>query len=139
MIKILYVPEYLFADNKVFGLSYVDLLPGFDLGIFPSKYEPWGYTPHEAIAAGVATVTSNTAGFGAFIEKNTQDKEICLLNRTHDFSEATIATLRSILLDKSKRDEAQIKTESALARFASHKCTWKKFIKYYLDAYRIEK
>ena len=67
-VRILQVPIYLRASDDLFGRSYEDLLQGFDLGCFPSYYEPWGYTPMEALAAGVPTITSDCAGFGLYAE-----------------------------------------------------------------------
>ncbi len=63
-VKVVFVPVYLNAHDGIFNLSYYDLLIGFDLSVFPSYYEPWGYTPLESIAFGIPTVTTTLAGFG---------------------------------------------------------------------------
>ena len=62
-VKVIYVPSYLDGSDGIVNISYYDLLPAFDLTLFPSYYEPWGYTPLESVAFGVPTVTDDKAGF----------------------------------------------------------------------------
>ena len=64
-VKIIFVPSYLNGDDGIFNTSYYDLLIGLDATVFPSYYEPWGYTPHESIAFSIPTVTTSLSGFGA--------------------------------------------------------------------------
>lgn len=66
-VKVIFVPTYLNRNDGVFNKNYYELLVGMDLTLFPSYYEPWGYTPLESIAFSVPTVTSSLAGFGAWI------------------------------------------------------------------------
>ena len=61
-VKVIFVPSYLNGDDGIFNMPYYDLLIGFDLTVFPSYYEPWGYTPLESLAFHVPTVTTNLAG-----------------------------------------------------------------------------
>ena len=68
-VKVIYVPCYLNGDDGILDMPYYDLLTGLDLSIFPSYYEPWGYTPLESVAMGVPTITTNLAGFGQWVEK----------------------------------------------------------------------
>jgi len=67
-VKIIFVPCYLDENDGVFDLSYYDLLLGYDLSVYPSYYEPWGYTPLESIAFHVPTVTTDLTGFGLWIQ-----------------------------------------------------------------------
>lgn len=69
-LKVIYVPSYLDGADGVIDISYYDLLPAFDLTIFPSYYEPWGYTPLESVAFGVPTITDDKAGFGQWVLDN---------------------------------------------------------------------
>lgn len=69
-VHIIFIPAYLNKNDGVVNLSYYEFLPAFDYTIFPSYYEPWGYTPMESIAFGIPTVTTNYAGFGSWIEEN---------------------------------------------------------------------
>ncbi len=65
-VKILFVPTYLNGKDGIFNLRYYDFLMGFDLSVFPSYYEPWGYTPLESIGFGIPTLTTSLAGFGVW-------------------------------------------------------------------------
>ncbi len=72
-VKVLFAPVYLDGKDGVFDLEYYDLLIGFDLSVFPSYYEPWGYTPMESLAFSVPTITTTLAGFGIWIKEKVQD------------------------------------------------------------------
>lgn len=85
-VKIIYFPEFLREDNPLFPISYDDFVSGCHMGIFPSFYEPWGYTPAETITKGVSTVGSNLSGFGCFIEEtleNPHEYGIKIIDRRH--------------------------------------------------------
>ena len=69
-IHVIYVPSYLDGNDGILNIAYYDLLPAIDLTIFPSYYEPWGYTPMESTAFGVPTVTTDKAGFGQWVLDN---------------------------------------------------------------------
>jgi len=66
-VKVVYYPAYLSPGDGLLGLSYFDMVTGTHLGVFPSYYEPWGYTPLETAAWGVPAITTDVAGFGQFI------------------------------------------------------------------------
>ncbi len=72
-VTVIYVPCYLNGNDGVFNLSYYDLLPGTDATVFPSYYEPWGYTPLESVAFGVPTVTTSLSGFGQWALKTSEN------------------------------------------------------------------
>ncbi|MFM1912190.1 MAG: hypothetical protein RIR51_28 [Bacteroidota bacterium] len=74
-VKVVYHPDFIVSTNPLFGLDYGQFVRGCNLGIFPSYYEPWGYTPLECIARGVPTVTSNLSGFGAYMMSIMKDYE----------------------------------------------------------------
>jgi phosphorylase/glycogen(starch) synthase len=80
-VKVIFVPSYLNGNDGIFNLSYYDLLPGFDLSVFPSYYEPWGYTPLESLAFGVPTVTTSLAGFGLWVRSTSKDSGITVIDR----------------------------------------------------------
>lgn len=67
-VKIVYHPEFLSSNNPVLGMEYEEFVRGCHLGVFPSYYEPWGYTPAECTLMGIPSVTTNLSGFGSFIE-----------------------------------------------------------------------
>ena len=66
-VKIIFVPSYLNGDDGIFNMPYYDLLIGFDLTIFPSYYEPWGYTPLESLMFSIPTITTSLSGFGLWV------------------------------------------------------------------------
>ena len=68
-VSIIFVPSYLNGDDGVFNVPYYDLLIGLDLTVFPSYYEPWGYTPLESVAFSVPTVTTSVTGFGLWVQQ----------------------------------------------------------------------
>ncbi|RUA27983.1 MAG: alpha-glucan family phosphorylase [Bacteroidetes bacterium] len=72
-VKVIFAPVYLDGRDGVFNLEYYDLLIGFDLSVFPSYYEPWGYTPMESLAFSIPTITTTLAGFGIWIKEKVQD------------------------------------------------------------------
>ena len=66
-VKVIYHPDFITASNPLFGLDYDQFVRGCHLGVFPSYYEPWGYTPLESIALGVPAITSDLSGFGSYL------------------------------------------------------------------------
>ncbi|HEV7349346.1 glycosyltransferase [Telluribacter sp.] len=91
-VKIVYHPDFISSTNPLFGLDYGQFVRGCHLGVFPSYYEPWGYTPLECIVRGVPTVTSDLSGFGDYIMQIMRDFEnrgIYVINRkSQNFSQA---------------------------------------------------
>lgn len=67
-VKIIFHPEFLSANNPILSLDYDEFVRGCHLGVFPSYYEPWGYTPAECTVMGVPSITTNLSGFGAYME-----------------------------------------------------------------------
>ena len=81
-VKVVYAPVYLDGEDGIFNMKYYDLLIGFDLSVFPSYYEPWGYTPLESIAFGIPTITTSLAGFGAWVQEHfTQQQSVSVISR----------------------------------------------------------
>lgn len=74
-VKVIFHPEFLSSVSPLIGLDYEDFVRGCHLGVFPSYYEPWGYTPAECTVMGIPSVTSNLSGFGCFIEKQVPDHD----------------------------------------------------------------
>ena len=141
-IKVLFVPCYLDGNDGIFNKTYYDLLIGQDLAVFPSYYEPWGYTPLESAAFKVPTVTSDLAGFGLWV--NTllkRDAEIedgvKVVHRTDDnWNEASadisLQIEKWVAMSDAERDAVRQK-----AGKIAQKALWKHFIKYYLEAYDV--
>ena len=140
-VTVIYVPCYLNGTDGVFNQSYYDLLIGMDATVFPSYYEPWGYTPLESVAFGVPTVTTTLSGFGQWILSSFKnDFDDCGVNviARGDFNYGevveNIAQSLKYLVDCGATasmaiSKAAMKTASAAA--------WDNFIDYYLEAFEI--
>ena len=72
-VDVFFIPTYLNGDDGLFNMSYYDLLVGMDLTVFPSYYEPWGYTPLESLAFSVPTTTTSLAGFGLWVQEHCEE------------------------------------------------------------------
>lgn len=83
-VKIVFHPEFLNSNNPILPLDYDDFVRGCHLGVFPSYYEPWGYTPAECTVMGVPSITTNLSGFGCYMEdliENSSDYGIYIVDR----------------------------------------------------------
>ena len=144
-VKLLFVPCYLNGIDGIFDLSYYDLLVGMDLTIYPSYYEPWGYTPLESIRYGVPTITTTLAGFGLWAEEEQQTKPFAELkhqpvhivprdDRNVDEAIGRIAELIGEQLALTP-DEAKAQRRSAYE--LAKRADWELFYSHYEDAYRL--
>src|SRR3984957_13930236 len=92
-VKVVFHPEFVTATSPLLNLDYQQFVRGCHMGIFPSYYEPWGYTPMECVALGVPAVTTDLSGFGAYVQHhvpNAAQQGIFVLDRsTKNFEEAT--------------------------------------------------
>lgn len=138
-VTIIYVPCYLNGDDGIFNMTYYQLLPGLDATVFPSYYEPWGYTPLESVAFGVPTVTTSLSGFGQWILDNFDDSfEACGVrvekrgdNDYCQVCDAIAVDLKSLIADSAARS-AQI---SKAAMHTAAAASWPNFIADYEKAY----
>lgn len=100
-VKMVYHPDFISSTNPLFGIDYGDFVRGCHLGIFPSYYEPWGYTPLECIARGVPAITSDLSGFGDYVgsmEKEHEDKGIFVLKRYKKSYDKSVQDLAKFML-----------------------------------------
>ena len=148
-VTVVFVPHYLngkpltagpSALTPLEGKTYYDLLIGLDVTVFPSYYEPWGYTPLESVAFHVPTITTDVAGFGAWAlqEGATGLKDgVAVVHRTDsnfdDVVDNIALNLLRFMQQPSENIEAARKAAAALAK----KAEWKNFFKYYRKAYDI--
>ena len=109
-VKVVYHPDFISPVNPLWGIEYDHFVRGCHLGIFPSSYEPWGYTPLECLALGVPAITSDLAGFGRYVSETHPDHERWGLHvvprRGHSF-EAAAADLTQRLLAFCRLDRPQ--------------------------------
>ncbi|MCM1051311.1 MAG: glycogen/starch synthase [Paenibacillus sp.] len=140
-VTVIYVPCYLNGTDGIFNRSYYDLLIGADATVFPSYYEPWGYTPLESVAFGVPTVTTSLSGFGQWALESFQNYfEECGVNvigrgdsNYHDVV-TNIAHSIEYLTCADSRTMARIRKAAMRTAAAA---SWANFIAYYDQAYSI--
>ena len=141
-VKVIFLPCYLDGKDGILNMSYYDIVLGNDLCIYPSYYEPWGYTPLEAIAFKVPCITTDLAGFGLWANtvfgKNGEITDgVKVIHRTdYNYSEVADA-IKDTVADYSNFTQKQIDTARKNAGELSKKALWKEFIKYYYEAYDI--
>lgn len=136
-VKVIFVPSYLNGNDGIFNLSYYDLLPGFDLSVFPSYYEPWGYTPLESLAFGVPTVTTSLAGFGLWVRSTSKDSGITVIDRNDENNEMVVNAIVSVVLTFEKMSESRWQELSASAILLARTVLWSNLLTYYKQAYSV--
>ena len=138
-VNIIYVPCYLNGNDGIFDMTYYELLPGFDAAVFGSYYEPWGYTPHEGIAFGVPTITTDLAGFGQWILENYDNdftsSGAVVVHRTDSNYDSARMDIATYLMELMQAKPSKIKQISSAAIEASKKTDWTHFIEYYNQAF----
>jgi len=136
-VKVIYVPSYLNGNDGVFNLSYYDLLPGFDLSVFPSYYEPWGYTPLESLAFGVPTLTTSLAGFGVWIKNTARDESVTVLERNDDNQETVASQITQLIVKLEKMSESRRAELASKAIMTARSALWSNLLSDYFKAYDI--
>ncbi|MDR0428355.1 MAG: glycogen/starch synthase [Dysgonamonadaceae bacterium] len=142
-VKMVFIPSYLHGDDGIFNMSYYDLLIGLDLTVFPSYYEPWGYTPLESIAFHIPTITTNLAGFGLWAASEESggkliDSGVEVIERTDTNYFDVAEKIKETIIDYStKYPSEKIDEIREAALNLSEKATWTHFITYYLETYNI--
>ena len=140
-VDVVFVPCYLDGKDGIVNISYYDILPAIDITVFPSYYEPWGYTPLESVAFGVPTVTTDKSGFGQWILSNFVNSLLScgvkVVGRTDsNYQEAASEIARQ--LNKYGGMSATEKSDVEKAATAtSQKADWKFFIKAYDKAFEV--
>ena len=139
MVTVIDVPSYLNGNDGIFDMTYYDLLAGLDAAVFPSYYEPWGYTPLESAAFGLPTVTTDLAGFGLWVLENFGDDSdlsgIKVVHRTDSNYADTVQTVVSGLINLYVMEPKMMQSVRNGSRTTSKAASWDNFIKYYDDAY----
>jgi len=138
-VKIIFVPSYLNGADGIFNKSYYDLLIGMDLTVFPSYYEPWGYTPLESIAFSVPTITTDLSGFGQWVSHQPYGIELGVgIIQRSDYNGFIVAThIAEMILQFTNFEVNNIKIARKHAAIIAEKALWKHFIHYYETAYHI--
>ena len=136
-VKVYFVPSYLNGDDGVMNLPYYDILCGLDLALFPSYYEPWGYTPLEALAFRIPTLTTDLAGFGKWVLDHcgTEHPGIKVLHRDDTNYFAVVDGVADRVREIAGLSSEQRKAYRCNARKVSEIALWDNQIQYYQEAY----
>ncbi len=138
-VKVYFIPSYLNGDDGVFNMPYYDLLCGLDLALFPSYYEPWGYTPLEALAFRVPTLTTTLAGFGMWVRSHYKGDHpgITVLDRNDDNYEEVVEGVADRVREIAGLDMDVRNTYRENAREVARIALWENQIVYYQEAYSL--
>ena len=141
-VKVIFLPCYLDGKDGILNMHYYDVVLGNDLCIYPSYYEPWGYTPLEAVAFKVPCITTDLAGFGLWANKEfghygELKDGVKVIHRTdYNYSEVADA-IKDAVADFSAMTQKQVDDCRKKAEALSKKALWSHFIEYYHEAYDI--
>jgi phosphorylase/glycogen(starch) synthase len=138
-VKVIFAPVYLDGTDGIFNKTYYQLLMGLDVSVFPSYYEPWGYTPMESVAFGVPTITTSLAGFGQWVRLiGEADKGgVEIVDRNDSNRKEVVAKIAAYLLKFSTKSKDNILKSRENARKIAGRALWKNFIENYDQAYEI--
>ena len=138
-VKVIFAPCYLNGDDGIFNLHYYDLLIGFDVSVFPSYYEPWGYTPLESIAFHIPTITTSLAGFGRWVNSRfpNHDSGVNVMERDDTTDKKLVDMLAVSITDYAAFNPEEVKTFRQSAYNISQSALWSNLIENYMKAYDI--
>lgn len=138
-VKVFFVPSYLNGDDGIFNMPYYDLLIGLDLTVFPSYYEPWGYTPLESLAFKVPTITTTLAGFGLWVKDHyyLEHPGIDVIRREDGNNAFVTTTIVERIRNFTTLDPTEVKNSKNNAKDVSRIALWDNLIIYYQKAYDI--
>lgn len=139
-VKVIFYPIYLSGADNLLNMTYYESMQGCHLGVFPSFYEPWGYTPLESGALGTSSVTTDLSGFGKFIMESTEQESetpgIYVLKRFNKTDQEAIVDLFDFLYRYTVGGKhARVENKMA-ARKLAEQADWKIFVKFYFEAHQ---
>ena len=138
-VDVFFVPSYLNGDDGIFGKTYISLLSGADLTVFPSYYEPWGYTPLESLAFYIPTVTTTLTGFGLWVKDHYNGSEppcgISIIERNDFNYDEVVDKVAECILRFGTISKEDYAACAANAREVASLALWENNIDYYKSAY----
>ncbi|KAG9510702.1 Glycogen [starch] synthase, partial [Fragariocoptes setiger] len=136
-VKVVFHPEFLSSTNPLFGMDYDEFIRGCHLGVFPSYYEPWGYTPAECTITGIPSITTNLSGFGCFIQDNVADPMsygIYIIDRRFKSPEESVQQLTQYLYGFTRLSRRQRIIQRNRTERLSDLMDWRNLGVYYREA-----
>ncbi len=139
-VKVIFYPTYLSVGDKLLSMDYEEAVVASSAGFFPSYYEPWGYTPVETAANGALALTTDLAGFGRFLEKNTGSEDrkgIRVLDRHEADREQAVKNLALAVEDFATYNKTEITERKHNARKLAQMTSWENLGENYRDAHQM--
>uniref|UniRef100_A0A674NQ41 Glycogen [starch] synthase n=1 Tax=Takifugu rubripes TaxID=31033 RepID=A0A674NQ41_TAKRU len=136
-VKIIFHPEFLSSTSPLLPMDYEDFVRGCHLGVFPSYYEPWGYTPAECTVMGIPSISTNLSGFGCFMEEHIADPSaygIYILDRRFRGVDESCNQLTSFLFQFCKQSRRQRIIQRNRTERLSDLLDWRYLGRYYISA-----
>jgi glycogen(starch) synthase len=136
-VKVIFHPEFLNSSNPVLPLDYDDFVRGTHLGVFPSYYEPWGYTPAECTVMGVPSITTNLSGFGCYMEElieNSSDYGIYIVDRRMKGVDDSVNQLSEFMFNFTQKSRRQRINQRNRTERLSDLLDWKRMGLEYVKA-----
>ncbi|KAG8903419.1 hypothetical protein FRB99_003314 [Tulasnella sp. 403] len=109
-VKVIFHPDFLNSNNPILGLDYEEFVRGCHMGVFPSYYEPWGYTPAECTVMGIPSITTNLSGFGSFMQdliENPEDEGCFIVDRRMRSLEDSVSQLSDFMFTFCTKNRRQ--------------------------------
>ncbi|KAK2895117.1 glycogen [starch] synthase, liver isoform X2 [Channa argus] len=139
-VKIIFHPEFLSSTSPLLPMDYEDFVRGCNLGVFPSYYEPWGYTPGECTVMGIPSVTTNLSGFGCFIEEHISDPAaygIYIVDRRFHSPEESCNQLTQFMFSFCQQSRRQRIIQRNRTERLSDLLDWRFLGRFYIHARRL--
>jgi len=140
-VNVVFVPAMLDGNDGFIDMPYYDILAACDLGVFPSWYEPWGYTPHESAAFAVPTVTTDLSGFGMWMRElpdyDQSGLGVSVISRRNNSYQSAVDGLRSSLFHYATCSQEELDKNRVAARKISLHTSWENFFPKYIKAYEL--
>ncbi|CAG0889988.1 unnamed protein product [Darwinula stevensoni] len=139
-VKAVFHPEFLSSTSPLLGMDYEEFVRGCHLGVFPSYYEPWGYTPAECTVMGIPSITTNLSGFGCFMQEHIADPMsygIYVVDRRFRNPEESVQQLATFMFDFTKLNRRQRIIQRNRTERLSDLLDWRNLGMYYHQARRL--
>ncbi|XP_065911931.1 glycogen [starch] synthase-like [Dysidea avara] len=136
-VKVIFHPEFLSSTNPLFAMDYEEFVRGCHLGVFPSYYEPWGYTPAECTVMGIPSVTTNLSGFGRFMQRHVDHPSsygIYIVDRRDSSVEESVQQLADYMFEFCSMNRRQRILQRNRTERLSELLDWQSLGKYYKKA-----
>lgn len=140
-VKVIFIDTLLDGQDGIFNKTYYDLLIGLDMTVFPSYYEPWGYTPMESVAFSIPTITTNLTGFGLWVSEKptTIENGVAVLYRDDMNRGEVVNNIKEEIKKFAGKSDKEVAEIRAKAKAISDKGSWADFVEYYEQAFAFAK